>query len=319
MPCCVNPRTRTNGYDCPNDPLQLTSWVLILLFAVTFFGLWVPQLSSVAEQAATSAVYGTVLLLTLCSAHRTASADPRDDYEVGSSAAPCAWKHLERPRDEGFDYGANRHCYICNAVRASRTQHCPTCRKCVAVFDHHCKWLNTCVGAVNYTTFLHTIWATSILMVIQLGAGINAIGEYHGWWGGTGGADVRRSKAGRTLGGGNGWIALSWVCVVLAAVVLYMVMELVLLHRMLCRRGITTYEYSVKVLWPAEQEKQREKQAQRAAARHKRQQEREAKAEAAAEKAAHKSKNANVDPTGAGVVVATPSPAVAEDDAIFES
>ena len=52
MPCCVNPRTRTNGYDCPNDPLQLTSWVLILLFAVTFFGLWVPQLSSVAEQAA---------------------------------------------------------------------------------------------------------------------------------------------------------------------------------------------------------------------------------------------------------------------------
>ena len=194
MPCCVNPRTRTGGYDCPTDPLQLTSWILIVLFAVTFFGLWVPQLDSAAEQAVASAVYGVVLLITLYSAHRTASTDPHDDYAVGSSAAPCPWKHLERPREAGFDYGANRHCYICNAVRDSRTQHCPTCRKCVAVFDHHCKWLNTCVGAINYATFLHTIWATSALMAIQLGAGVNAVGMYHGWWGDAAGAASAKAR-----------------------------------------------------------------------------------------------------------------------------
>ena len=62
MPCCVNPRTRTGGYDCPTDPLQLTSWILIVLFAVTFFGLWVPQLDSAAEQAVASAVYGAVTM-----------------------------------------------------------------------------------------------------------------------------------------------------------------------------------------------------------------------------------------------------------------
>ena len=85
LPCCFDMRRRRNGYDCPPDPLQLASWVLLVSFALVFGALWVPQLDT-AGAAVSITAYVAVLLVTMHSAHRTASTDPADTHAI---CPPC--------------------------------------------------------------------------------------------------------------------------------------------------------------------------------------------------------------------------------------
>ena len=273
--CCFERKKRRNGYQMPPDPLQVGSWFLVAAFVSTFAAVWVPLLPSLAARLAAAVAYGLATCFTLLNAHRAASADSEDTHDVASGAAP-PWHALDsrqRPaRAAGasptssygppaLDLGGQKRCHPCKQVRDARTWHCATCEKCVAVFDHHCKWLNTCIGVRNYAFFRRAIHGCAVLVALLCGvAGYllwryaaddgGLVAQVGGGGGGGGSSSAAPAAAIRALGE-RGWLGVTIAVLVVSVVTEYLVLELVVLHAMLARRGITTYEYSTKVLWPA--------------------------------------------------------------------
>jgi hypothetical protein len=282
--CCFERKKRRNGYQMPPDPLQVGSWFLVAAFVSTFGALWVPLLPSLAARVAAAAAYGLATCFTLLNAHRAASADSEDTHDL-TAAAPGAnppWHALDsrqRPaRAAGasptssygppaLDLGGHKRCHPCKQVRDARTWHCATCEKCVAVFDHHCKWLNTCIGVRNYAFFRRAIHGCAVMVALQCGVAGYLLWRYAaddggfvarvGGGDGEGDGDAAAGSSIRALGE-RGWLGVTIAMLVVSVVTEYLVLELVVLHAMLARRGITTYEYSTKVLWPALQRRRAE-------------------------------------------------------------
>lgn len=133
-------------------------------------------------------------------------------------------------------------CSTCNCNVGSRTKHCRLCNKCVSVFDHHCNWLNTCIGNKNYTLFLILILCVFIFTASVTVLGIHQIvliakSEDHqrlifnnSYWNG--------SSAALVYGFGGFLIFLNGCLSIL-------VLQLILLHMYLLKKGYTTYEYII--------------------------------------------------------------------------
>lgn len=97
------------------------------------------------------------------------------------------------------------------------------CNRCTSIFDHHCKFVNNCVGEKNYHDFIKLILALEVFEVFLTSVCI--VFFFHRYW------DL------------NYWdipiIALLFKSVVIMAANGY----LILLHAVLIKKNMTTYEY----------------------------------------------------------------------------
>ncbi|XP_025115882.1 probable protein S-acyltransferase 22 isoform X2 [Pomacea canaliculata] len=152
----------------------------------------------------------------------------------------------------------NQHCYLCEVDVGPKSKHCRACNKCVSDFDHHCKWLNNCVGGRNYRWFLASLvmgtCGTLLVVVVGLTQFISffvdkqngkvlmpyIVLRKEGRSNDT--ADFRILNQQVT---GEGWLILTGITTLLAAVTLALLVHLLFFHFWLMYKGLTTYEYIV--------------------------------------------------------------------------
>ncbi|CAG9326253.1 unnamed protein product [Blepharisma stoltei] len=151
---------RTNGFKRPLHILQVLSWVIGSLLALTFYLLIIPPLISSSK-----IVFGlsysifsvfTILFMIICTI-----IDPTDlaiEAERNAKNGTSSYKIS----------GLTKICRICKSYVHDNAKHCGYCDRCVDGFDHHCKWLNNCVGKKNYKYFIFLILSLEFFLVDQI-------------------------------------------------------------------------------------------------------------------------------------------------------
>ena len=115
-------------------------------------------------------------------------------------------------------------CQLCSTYVNESSKHCGACNRCTYEFDHHCNWLNTCVGATNYRDFYKLIWTFLFFLVwflVMAGYGIF----------------VFRSNSYAVM-------IISGEMVV-GLVGLGALIDLIVMHRWLQAKNMTTFEYII--------------------------------------------------------------------------
>lgn len=149
---------------------------------------------------------------------------------------------LTDPSDRGL-HGSTLgedYCVGCEAWVYKSSKHCRECNRCVEGFDHHCNWLNTCIGSSNYREFFALLTVVQVMMIIQAGVGVYLFARtfYNPL---TMKASLQR-EYGTTVHFQAYRVVLA-VNDVLLLGVLHPLSELWLLHCILIRKGMTTWEY----------------------------------------------------------------------------
>lgn len=158
--------TRVNGLHLPFDPLQILSWVIIILLVVSFCAALMPMLASPLAEILLL-TYVMALVGVLVSGFETGRRDPIDP-------------HVLVPDEELEEIDDLLKCSACCSRVNKLSRHCLICDKCVVDYDHHCRWLNNCIGEVNYRPFLVLIVTAMLLVGIQLLAAAILLIEYIG-------------------------------------------------------------------------------------------------------------------------------------------
>jgi palmitoyltransferase len=234
----ANSLVRTNGFETPRHPLQVSSWVLFVVLVGGFYALQVPFLPTVLAIIA-GIVYGITAVCVGYFTYHCTAVDPKDPILNNECDGALA-------ATEGRVY-----CNLCRDDVQKKSKHCRICNKCVEVFDHHCHWLNTCVGSRNYRYFLGILASTCTLTILQLACcayliidyyAINssATEKYSGWARGVDyfGCEVDNAKCIR-------FIAVQIAFAALLLPVVGLISQLGLFHVTLVRQQMTTYDFIV--------------------------------------------------------------------------
>lgn len=207
---------RRNGLQWPWHSHQATTWVLFLVFTVSYYKSIAPRLSPglfVCAQVLYSLISSVTALLCIL----VTVLDPVD---------PSAAQEREaREQSRAFDLTSlPKVCDFCLLHTAKTTQHCSHCRKCVAAFDHHCHWVNNCVAGRNYVYFLVLIGSVEGQMLGFVSFGGAVIGDL-----------VNNGDTGELIE-----VAILLAVLLLALTVLLFNSALVLFHIYLRYNGLTT-------------------------------------------------------------------------------
>ncbi|CAN0291327.1 unnamed protein product [Pylaiella littoralis] len=234
---------RKNGFEAPLEPLQVLTWILLLVIVGGFYSIIIPALPNLWAIAA-GLVYGLLATSTVIAGVLACLKDPIDPnvrrFHAGETAAGSA-------ADKTF-------CFLCQLHVNKGSRHCRYCDKCVDRFDHHCKWLNNCVGRINYRYFVALLLSTFFMTFIQLGLSVWFVVMFH-----TNNAtfsDRVENEYARV--GKTGHIVLVYIFAVLVLPFLGLLAQLLGFHAMLISRDLTTYDYIVQ-----EQRKERERKERR--------------------------------------------------------
>lgn len=109
---------RTNGFERPFDPYQVTSWVIFVLLVVAHCTLYAPLHHDVAS-IIVSVLYGICAVSTTFCAVRVMSIDPADPGELRKREAKA--KGVKPPEPQG---DAVNFCHICDCGVKKRSKHC---------------------------------------------------------------------------------------------------------------------------------------------------------------------------------------------------
>lgn len=225
---------RWNGFSKPLHYLQIIAWIILVLFALVYFGVVAIAVSDPWKPAPIVSV-GLLFLLHTVTHLIATIINPADE----NAKAQIKSNH-EMPT---FDRNKHRHvieneyCNLCETFVKKTSKHCRACNKCVRDFDHHCLWLNNCVGGANYRYFFLTITSaflgTLAIAAMTLFVFISSFTGFNGldggvWW---------RSASPETF---QAIMAIIIVLCLLAAILLG---QLVFFHLYLIRRKMTTYDY----------------------------------------------------------------------------
>lgn len=228
---------RHNGFTLPLHPLQVGTWVLMLFLTVTFYTLTIPVLQP-SLQAASFAVYTLSLSCTVAFAFLCTRSDPSDPTIELERRCRLACMPFE-----GSKYP--KLCRVCGTHVLSKSKHCGQCNRCVNDFDHHCKWLNNCIGQQNYRQFaclivalgVLTLWHTIVMSLCLVRVTDNDSQERANL------ATVYDVKD----DGIKAYYAVVAVSLGIGCLVVVADIHLIVLHLYLKCRGLTTYEYILKI------------------------------------------------------------------------
>lgn len=226
---------KSHGCSGPLNPLQLLSYLIMLLLSTAFYILIVDILP-ISDLGLLASVLYSLFLLSLSVAGLLATfTDPTDPVIL-----------LERraiSQNQPFDsrpYG--QICTICSTHVMEMSKHCGQCDRCVDGFDHHCKWLNNCVGSRNYRYFVMLIASLECVVSVQVAFSAYILRE------------ISYSDMGKRvnerfwLGSGNLSIYVSLlIAFLVVSITLFIVVgQLIALHIWLRTQGLTTYDYIMR-------------------------------------------------------------------------
>ena len=223
----------SHGCSQSPHPFQVSSWVVSLLFVVCFYLMVIPVLPLPVGISLGLIYCGNTCLSVIFGLLATIT-DPTDAVVLAERRA----KRLNQKFDSS-QY--SQICTICKAHVHDYSKHCGQCDRCVDGFDHHCKWLNNCVGQRNYRYFAALLGCADTQLCFQ-----TVVTGYvvHGLLAG----DLRDSLE-TVYGLGGDTVDL--YAGALAAMMLILtvcfcaLLQLILLHIWLRKRGLTTYEYII--------------------------------------------------------------------------
>lgn len=201
-------KVRRRGILPPYHPLQVASWVLVILNIIIISVLYLPISTSLWLIVFYYTSFGIVFLFAAV----LMIIDPSDPISLGEKINP--------------DSSITATCTLCDSIVDPTSKHCAQCNRCVANFDHHCKWLNTCIGKSNYNYFILLLFSVlfhcSIILIYSLQVLLLGIQE----------ENVLICCFSTIFG-------IQALCVVLLD------LNLILLHWYLKIKGLSTYEYIV--------------------------------------------------------------------------
>mmetsp|Transcript_19045 Transcript_19045/g.32617 ORF Transcript_19045/g.32617 Transcript_19045/m.32617 type:complete len:322 (-) Transcript_19045:64-1029(-) len=142
-----------------------------------------------------------------------------------------------------------KYCWVCETTVAEHSMHCKYCNKCVSHFDHHCQWLNTCIGRANYKYFYATLWSITGVLSVHIGVMVGIILDIflHG-------VTEETADDWFSLGLSELVAGVNIFFVLFDASALTLIVQLLMFHIMLRRKGLSTYRYILK-----DNERKREK------------------------------------------------------------
>ncbi|XP_015922315.1 palmitoyltransferase ZDHHC1 [Parasteatoda tepidariorum] len=143
--------SRQNGWSLPLHPLQVLAWFFLLMFAVLYFGVLVPNMPEGAWRISAYTINGLVFTFHIVIHLISVSLNPAD-INVRAKGITGPLPSFDRSKHSHVI--ENEYCHICEVKVGKKSKHCSACNKCVSEFDHHCKWLNNCVGGRNYRLFI---------------------------------------------------------------------------------------------------------------------------------------------------------------------
>ena len=225
---------RVNGLSWPWHPLQVSSWLALLLFLASFHLLCLPILLHHQLLPLFLVLCWLLTALLFISAYICCRRDP--------SIPPSTAAINPLP---GAD--STKECRWCQAVTTLDTHHCRLCDKCIPGFDHHCLWLNTCIGRSNYAVFFVALVSVCAFLAFQVGVLAYCLEVV------SGGSVAWRESVAAVYGlggGGDGGkvavqVALAFsLCLQVCA--LLPVSHLLALHVWLWRQRLTTYAWIVQ-------------------------------------------------------------------------
>ncbi len=121
-----------------------------------------------------------------------------------------------------------------------RTKHCGVCNRCVEVFDHHCNWLNNCIGKQNYGKFIvllllvcafcmyHVAIDVWVVATLYRDSYLRPVSDFYSY------SDYTAKVF--------AYVLVS-VCLATQVLCIGLALQLLLLHRWLKQKGLTTFEY----------------------------------------------------------------------------
>ncbi|GFQ72919.1 probable palmitoyltransferase ZDHHC11 [Trichonephila clavata] len=146
--------SRQNGWSLPLHPLQISAWVFLVMFAILYFGVLVPNMPEGPWQISAYIINGSVFIFHIVIHLISVSLNPAD-INVRAKANKGPLPTFDRSKHSHVI--ENEYCNICEVKVGKKSKHCSACNKCVSEFDHHCKWLNNCVGGRNYRLFISCV------------------------------------------------------------------------------------------------------------------------------------------------------------------
>ena len=210
------PSSKRTGFDLPYHPLQLCSWMLMLLNTLLLYAVILPT-AQLVFACTVGLAYAVAGFFTVKFGYALTRSDPTDlTTEAGNTL----------------------FCSLCQREVQRTAKHCVRCNRCVPGFDHHCKWVNNCVGASNYKVFLRLIYAVAAYFIVLLvAAGLALIAAATDF-------DEFEARVDEVYPGGAYAVMASLaLCVLESVAFVGLDLTLIGLHLWLRKHFLTTFEY----------------------------------------------------------------------------
>ena len=201
-------KVKRRGICPPYHPLQVISWVVVLLNIAIISVLYL----QISENLWLIVLYYTTFGSVFLFAAVLMIIDPSDPVSLGKKSNP--------------DSSITATCSLCDSIVDPSSKHCAQCNRCVAGFDHHCKWLNTCIGKTNYNCFVLLLFSVLCHSLITLTFSLQVF--------------ILGLKENNVL-----ICCFSFIFGVESLVFASLDINLILLHLYLKLKGLSTYEYIV--------------------------------------------------------------------------
>ena len=250
--------------------MQVATWVTLPTLMVQFLFFCSPVLPLPASIPVTVAFFGVSFACVYYGYLATAT-DPMDKHLTcalrrqqqdseqqtnSNPSQPTGFLALfytagaeQKPPPEGE---TTKYCWVCETDVAEHAMHCKYCNKCISQFDHHCKWLNTCVGESNYPYFFRTLISISSLLLVHLGVMVGIVADIF-----SGGPTEQLAKDWFGVGTPYVVVCFNIVFCVFSSIAFMLIVQLLVFHVGLQRKGLTTYKYILR-----DNQKKRDKQKQ---------------------------------------------------------
>uniref|UniRef100_A0A7S4V6W9 Palmitoyltransferase n=1 Tax=Ditylum brightwellii TaxID=49249 RepID=A0A7S4V6W9_9STRA len=233
---------RSHGCMKPYNWMQVGTWILLPLLLLQFFFFASPLLPLAASIPCSIVVF-FFGALTAYKAIKTTITDPADSHSQKKTQGANFTDEEKAESGEEVKY-----CFACETNVNTNAVHCRTCRRCIEGYDHHCPWLNNCVGGENYQLFFETLVSLSLFLFSQSAVLIGIIAAFYaGWDDGQTSSTEKRAKdwfgANQphvVIGFNIGFLTIDLIAALL-------ILQLLFLHISLRRKGLTTYQYLIKL------------------------------------------------------------------------
>ncbi|CAK56450.1 unnamed protein product (macronuclear) [Paramecium tetraurelia] len=204
--------------------------IFIIVFYVLNTVMTYIHIMILEEHTAHYIIFSILLSISGYFCIKTTICDPTDSYVI----------QQQKSRGTPFDYEEhqlNQFCELCIAYVKETTKHCKQCNRCCEDFDHHCRWINNCVGGKNYKQFIGMIVFTFIILIYSIIVNGRVISQYNK-------QELETltiySKYKRSL------LIITIVLLVLETIASLLLLQLIVFHIYLWKKGISTYEYIIQ-------------------------------------------------------------------------